>query len=82
VIGSGVLSLAWATAQLGWIAGPGSLVIFSVITLYTSNLLVDCYRTDDPVLGKRNYSYVQAVKSSLGNNLTLCLEHKLGNILL
>ncbi|CAI9787047.1 unnamed protein product [Fraxinus pennsylvanica] len=40
VIGSGVLSLAWATAQLGWIAGPNS--------------------------GKRNYTYMDAVRANLG----------------
>ncbi|KAJ4789040.1 Amino acid permease 1 [Rhynchospora pubera] len=74
VIGSGVLSLAWATAQLGWFVGPGSLVIFSAITFYTSNLLADCYRTGDPITGKRNYSYVEAVKSSLGKKqVWLCL---------
>ncbi|XP_073123551.1 uncharacterized protein [Henckelia pumila] len=32
VIGSGVLSLAWATAQLGWIAGPTILFLFSFVT--------------------------------------------------
>ncbi|XP_022726880.1 amino acid permease 6-like isoform X2 [Durio zibethinus] len=32
VIGSGVLSLSWAVAQLGWIAGVGSLLVFSVVT--------------------------------------------------
>ncbi|KAK1371175.1 hypothetical protein POM88_037267 [Heracleum sosnowskyi] len=35
VIGSGVLSLAWATAQLGWIAGPTVLFLFSFVTYYT-----------------------------------------------
>ncbi|KAF5806271.1 putative amino acid transporter, transmembrane domain-containing protein [Helianthus annuus] len=39
VIGSGVLSLAWATAQLGWIAGPTVLFLFSFVTYYTSCLL-------------------------------------------
>ncbi|KAB5573882.1 hypothetical protein DKX38_001076 [Salix brachista] len=49
VIGSGVLSLAWAMAQLGWIARPVSLLIFSVITWYTSCLLADCYRFPGPL---------------------------------
>ncbi|KAI9182680.1 hypothetical protein LWI28_027803 [Acer negundo] len=43
VIGSGVLSLAWAVAQLGWIVGPLALTAFSVITWYTSSLLADAY---------------------------------------
>ncbi|CAL0300393.1 unnamed protein product [Lupinus luteus] len=66
VIGSGVLSLAWAVAQLGWIAGPIILVIFSVITLYTSCLLSDCYRSPDPITGTRNRKYITMVKNILG----------------
>ena len=67
VIGSGVLSLAWALAQLGWIAGPIILLIFSIITLYTSLLLTDCYRFPDPVHGTRNHNYMKMVKNILGN---------------
>ncbi|KAM0971501.1 hypothetical protein ACFX13_019697 [Malus domestica] len=67
IIGSGVLSLAWAIAQLGWIAGPAAMAIFSFITYYTSTLLASCYR--DPVTGKRNYSYSDAVRSNLGEFL-------------
>ncbi|KAK9742078.1 hypothetical protein RND81_03G147000 [Saponaria officinalis] len=66
IIGSGVLSLAWATAQLGWLVGIPTLVIFSCITLYTSNLLADCYRSPDPVTGKRNYTYMEEVQANLG----------------
>ncbi|KAH0658703.1 hypothetical protein KY285_029209 [Solanum tuberosum] len=66
VIGSGVLSLAWATAQLGWVAGPTVLLLFSFVTYYTSALLSDCYRTGDPVTGKRNYTYMDAVRANLG----------------
>ncbi|GKE35409.1 amino acid transporter, transmembrane [Tanacetum coccineum] len=66
VIGSGVLSLAWATAQLGWIAGLTVLFLFSFVTYYTSCLLADCYRCGDPVTGKRNYTYMEAVKNNLG----------------
>lgn len=66
VIGSGVLSLAWATAQLGWVAGPAVLFLFSFVTYYTSALLAECYRTGDPVSGKRNYTYMDAVRSNLG----------------
>ncbi|XP_019168742.1 PREDICTED: amino acid permease 6-like isoform X2 [Ipomoea nil] len=63
IIGSGVLSLAWAIAQLGSVAGPIAMVAFSVITLYTAFLLADCYRSPD---GKRNYSYMDAVRAYLG----------------
>ncbi|KAL5714535.1 Amino acid permease 3 [Ranunculus cassubicifolius] len=66
VIGSGVLSLAWAIAQLGWIAGPAIMFLFSFVIYYTSSLLADCYRTGDPVSGKRNYTYMDAVQSNLG----------------
>ncbi|KDP32819.1 hypothetical protein JCGZ_12111 [Jatropha curcas] len=66
VIGSGVLSLAWAVAQLGWIAGPAVMFLFSIVTYYTSTLLSACYRTGDSVNGKRNYTYMDAVRSNLG----------------
>ncbi|KAL6602845.1 hypothetical protein ACP70R_043206 [Stipagrostis hirtigluma subsp. patula] len=66
VIGSGVLSLAWSTAQLGWVVGPVTIMIFSVITYYTSSLLADCYRSGDQVTGKRNYTYMDAVAAYLG----------------
>ncbi|KAL0330387.1 UNVERIFIED_CONTAM: Amino acid permease 1 [Sesamum radiatum] len=61
--GSGVLSLAWGVAQLGWLAGVATLVIFSGITLYTSSLLADAYRS--PVTGKRNYTYKEVVRNNL-----------------
>ncbi|PHT83845.1 Amino acid permease 5 [Capsicum annuum] len=66
VIGSGVLSLAWAVAQLGWVAGPIVMFLFSFVTYYTSALLSDCYRSGDPVAGKRNYTYMDAVQANLG----------------
>ncbi|CAN1239985.1 Amino acid permease 3, partial [Linum grandiflorum] len=69
VIGSGVLSLAWATAQLGWIAGPSVMFLFSFVTYYTSTLLASCYRSGDPLSGKRNYTYMDAVKSNLGGSM-------------
>lgn len=71
VIGSGVLSLAWAIAQLGWVVGPAVLVAFSLITWFCSSLLADCYRSPDPVHGKRNYTYGDAVRANLGNSLIL-----------
>ncbi|KAF5444722.1 hypothetical protein F2P56_033830 [Juglans regia] len=66
VIGSGVLSLAWATAQLGWVAGPVVMFLFSFVTYYTSTLLSACYRSGDPATGKRNYTYIDAVRTNLG----------------
>uniref|UniRef100_A0A0D6QW94 Amino acid transporter transmembrane domain-containing protein n=1 Tax=Araucaria cunninghamii TaxID=56994 RepID=A0A0D6QW94_ARACU len=73
VIGSGVLSLAWCMAQLGWVIGPGVLVAFSLVTFYTSSLLTDCYRSPDPVKGRRNYTYMDAVKANLGSTqIWLC----------
>ncbi|CAI0409085.1 unnamed protein product, partial [Linum tenue] len=55
IIGSGVLSLAWGIAQLGW------------ITYYTSRLLSDCYRHHST--GKRNYTYMEAVNAYLGRRM-------------
>ncbi|KAK6940308.1 Amino acid transporter, transmembrane domain [Dillenia turbinata] len=73
VIGSGVLSLAWAIAQLGWVAGPSVLIVFSFITYFTSTLLADCYRSPDPVTGKRNYTYMDVVRANLGGmKVQLC----------
>ncbi|CAD6343724.1 unnamed protein product [Miscanthus lutarioriparius] len=68
VIGSGVLSLAWAISQLGWVIGPVVLLAFSAITWFCSSLLADCYRAPDPVHGKRNYTYGQAVRAYLGRS--------------
>lgn len=68
-----MLSLAWSTAQLGWVAGPATLVVFAVITYYTSVLLADCYRAGgDQVSGKRNYTYMDAVESYLGTFCYYC----------
>uniref|UniRef100_A0A0E0CB60 Amino acid transporter transmembrane domain-containing protein n=1 Tax=Oryza meridionalis TaxID=40149 RepID=A0A0E0CB60_9ORYZ len=73
VIGSGVLSLGWAIAQLGWVAGPAVMVLFSLVTYYTSSLLSDCYRSGDPVTGKRNYTYMDAVNANLsGFKVKIC----------
>ncbi|KAJ4981288.1 hypothetical protein NE237_032125 [Protea cynaroides] len=69
VIGSGVLSLAWSTAQLGWIAGPLAMLIFAGITVVSSFLLCDCYRSPNPETGlTRHRSYMEAVKYNLGKN--------------
>ncbi|KAK7351509.1 hypothetical protein VNO77_11025 [Canavalia gladiata] len=73
VVGAGVLALAWAMAQLGWIAGIAVLIIFACISIYTYNLIADCYRYPDPVNGKRNYTYMQAIQAYLGGKMhVLC----------
>ncbi|XP_042467420.1 amino acid permease 3-like [Zingiber officinale] len=73
VIGSGVLSLSWAIAQLGWIIGPIVMLLFSFVTYYTAALLADCYRSGDPVFGNRNRSYTDAVRAFLGGGkVKLC----------
>ncbi|XP_021717250.1 amino acid permease 6-like, partial [Chenopodium quinoa] len=64
VIGCGVLSLAWAVAQMGWISGPVVLLVFSLVTWFASALQADCYR--NPTTGKRHYTYREAVRSILG----------------
>jgi len=61
-----VLALAWAMAQLGWIPGTITMIIFACISIYTYNLIADCYRYPDPINGKRNYTYMQAVHAYLG----------------
>ncbi|KAK4853711.1 hypothetical protein QYF36_013442 [Acer negundo] len=66
IVGSGVLSLAWSMAQLGWLAGVATLFIFSAISLYTSSLLADCYI--DPLSGNRNHTYMETVKTFLGGS--------------
>ena len=65
VIGSGVLSLSWVMAQLGWVAGPTAIFLFAVINWFTSTMLADCCR--DPVSGRRCSNYMDAVKSNLGD---------------
>lgn len=69
IVGSGVLSLAWGIAQLGWITGVATLLIFSGISLYASGLLADCYRA--PHSGGRNRTYRDAVKSYLGKSIII-----------
>uniref|UniRef100_A0A0E0PAW6 Amino acid transporter transmembrane domain-containing protein n=1 Tax=Oryza rufipogon TaxID=4529 RepID=A0A0E0PAW6_ORYRU len=73
VIGSGVLSLAWGVAQLGWVAGPAVMLLFGVVIYCCSVLLVECYRTGDPYTGQRNRTYMDAVRANLGGTkVRLC----------
>ncbi|KAE8813943.1 putative amino acid permease 7 [Hordeum vulgare] len=69
VIGSGVLSLAWSMAQLGWVAGPGMMVVFASVTALQSTIFADCYRSPDPEHGPhRNRTYAHAVERNLGSS--------------
>ncbi|KAI5408877.1 probable amino acid permease 7 isoform X1 [Lathyrus oleraceus] len=74
VIGSGVLSLAWSIAQIGWIAGPLAILLFASVTLLSSFLLSDTYRSPDPESGPhRSSSYLDAVNMHKGEgNGRLC----------
>lgn len=69
-----MLSLAWSIAQMGWIAGPATMIFFSIITLYTSSFLADCYRCGDTEFGKRNYTFMDAVQNILGNTLHIIMR--------
>ncbi|MBA0752101.1 hypothetical protein Gogos_000970 [Gossypium gossypioides] len=78
VIGAGVLSLAWSTAQLGWIAGPISVLVFAAITLVSTYILCDCYMYPHPHYGpNRLRSYMDAVLFYLGEK-----NHKVCGVIL
>ena len=67
VIGSGVRSLAWSVAQLGWLAGPACMLCFALVTYVSAALLADCYCRGDPEKGlPRNRCYTDAVRAYLG----------------
>ncbi|XP_061367396.1 probable amino acid permease 7 [Gastrolobium bilobum] len=74
VIGSGVLSLAWSIAQLGWIGGPLTILLVASITLLSAFLLSNTYRSPDPEYGpQRSSSYLDAVNLHKGvGNSRLC----------
>ncbi|KAK6945946.1 Amino acid transporter, transmembrane domain [Dillenia turbinata] len=81
VIGSGVLSLGWTMAQLGWIAGPASMLMFALITWFTSILVADSNKSPDPITGKRNYKYMDLVNANLGRaEVILCGLSQYGNL--
>lgn len=61
---------------MGWVAGPVVLLLFAFVTYYTSSLLADCYRHPDPVTGKRNYTYMDAVKANLGTYSAISLTYQ------
>ncbi|XP_044512066.1 amino acid permease 8-like [Mangifera indica] len=73
ILGSGILSLPWSVAQLGWIMGPFVLVTFAAITYYAAVIFSDCYRSPDPITGRRNRTYIDAVRAILGpTDLLVC----------
>ncbi|KAK7320292.1 hypothetical protein VNO77_29628 [Canavalia gladiata] len=67
VIGSGVLSVPWSIAQLGWFAGPLAIVLVASTTLFSSVLLCNTYRHPHPQHGPhRSASYLDVVHLHLG----------------
>ncbi|KAL3729094.1 hypothetical protein ACJRO7_033660 [Eucalyptus globulus] len=73
MVGAGVLCRSWDIAQLGWIAGPAAILLFSFVGYYTSRLLSRCYRTGDPYTGERNSTYMDSIHSILGGaNFKAC----------
>jgi amino acid permease len=74
VIGSGVLSLPWSIAQLGWIVGPFSILLIASSTLFSAFLLCNTYRSPNPEYGPhRSASYLDVVNFNLGNFIYLHL---------
>lgn len=70
VIGSGVLSLSWSVAQLGWIAGPVSFILFALVTLLNASILSNFHSCSDRNgITVTNRSYLEAVQNILGNRI-------------
>nr|CAB3486041.1 unnamed protein product [Digitaria exilis] len=74
IIGCGVLALSWSAAQLGWVGGPVAMVCFAFVTYISAYLLSHCYRSPDlEKRHQRNYTYMDAVRTHLGEKRTwLC----------
>ncbi|XP_076882555.1 putative amino acid permease 7 [Bidens hawaiensis] len=74
VMGAGVLSLGWSLAQLGWFFGPPAIVVFAAVTVISTSILSDCYRSPHSEYGPdRNASFIQAVNCYLGEkNQKIC----------
>ncbi|KAK9072223.1 hypothetical protein SSX86_008655 [Deinandra increscens subsp. villosa] len=68
VVGSGVLSLAWSIAQLGWIAGPLCVVIIAFFALVSAFLIsnIQIYTNPSNGTSTTNLSFLQAVHTILG----------------
>ncbi|KAG2665984.1 hypothetical protein I3760_15G033900 [Carya illinoinensis] len=61
-----LMSLPGNVAQLGWVAGPAVIIFFALLTYCTSALLCACYCSPE-VPAKRNHTYMEAIRSNLGN---------------
>ncbi|KAL7602594.1 probable amino acid permease 7 [Lactuca sativa] len=66
VIGSGVLSMAWSMAQLGWIAGPLSIILIAFFSLVSAFLISNIQLCSNHPSITINRSYLQAVHTILG----------------
>ncbi|KAG2663352.1 hypothetical protein I3843_16G026400 [Carya illinoinensis] len=69
VTGPVVLNFAWDMAQLGWIAGPFLIILFSFVTYFASTILCASYRS--PITGKRNPTYMHAIRSNIDGPIVL-----------
>lgn len=55
-----MVTLPWTFVQLGWIAGPFIVILFSIVTFFTSNILSQC------LLSSENHIYSHAIRTHLG----------------
>uniref|UniRef100_A0A383V4H3 Amino acid transporter transmembrane domain-containing protein n=1 Tax=Tetradesmus obliquus TaxID=3088 RepID=A0A383V4H3_TETOB len=62
IIGAGVLGLPYALSWLGWVGGIFILLLFYVITLWSSLMLAECHETN----GVKHPTYRAAVLHVLG----------------
>ncbi|KAL6883605.1 hypothetical protein ACP4OV_011019 [Aristida adscensionis] len=65
-IGIGVLALSWSVAQLGWVAGPLAMLCFAFLMYISAFMMTHCYRSPEPDKLRRNYTYMDAVRTHLG----------------
>jgi amino acid permease len=65
VIGSGVLSLAWSVAQLGWVGGPVAMVFFAGVTAVQSFLIADLLHFPRPGARRRAEQVVRGGRAAL-----------------
>ncbi|XP_076908495.1 putative amino acid permease 7 [Bidens hawaiensis] len=68
VIGSGVLSMPWSFAQLGWIGGPLCFITIAFFALVSAFLISNIQLYTNPSSGTTtiNRSFLQAVQNFLG----------------
>ncbi|KAJ0932650.1 putative amino acid transporter, transmembrane domain-containing protein [Helianthus annuus] len=69
------LSLSWSVAQLGWIAGPVSVVLFALVTYLNASLLTKFHHYSHHRNGVNvtDRSYLEAVRNILGDlNARVC----------